>query len=247
MEEWRWWWWPVRGGIFCRPDSFCRVHPLQQPSVPRLPTDPSWTPRESSPPAHTSQYSVGSLWVWRAKFALLDSTCRYRRWTRYSFSHGDSSVVVVAPWRGPRFRANFGEGDTALSIFSRNILFYSRRGARFFEMSSSRSLCLSLFFFWKVDRTLFACFGVGISCSLRWKSVARDCILTSVGRSIKRIKRSTFSGSEWASRSSSRGAKNTVPPVVEINYRHARWLNGRVSGFTLAKDFSLETDVRHRS
>lgn len=33
---WWWWWrWPVRGGIFCRPDSLCRVHPLQQPSVPR--------------------------------------------------------------------------------------------------------------------------------------------------------------------------------------------------------------------
>lgn len=200
-NEWReerwWWWWPVRGGIFCRPDSLCRVHPLQQPSVPR-----HGSFHESSPPAHTSRRSVGTLWVrqslphWIARAGTGGE--------RDLFPFSRRFVVVGNPVarRLPRFRANFGEGDTALSIFFCRYSFFIEKlksgGSILRDVVFSLSFPFSFSFFgkWIVLCSLVGIVGIS-SCSLRWKSVdARLYSRVCLGLSIKRIERDTFSGSE---------------------------------------------------
>lgn len=158
-NEWReerwWWWWPVRGGIFCRPDSLCRVHPLQQPSVPR-----HGSFHESSPPAHTSRRSVGTLWVrqslphWIARAGTGGERDLFPFSRRFVVVEGNPVAR-----RLPRFRANFGEGDTALSIFFCRYSFFIEVEERRVDSSRRRLLALFpllFFIFWKMDRTLFA-------------------------------------------------------------------------------------------
>lgn len=141
-------------------------------------------------------------------------------WSIARAGSGEVSEIFVfsrrarTPWRAslrPRFRANFGEGDTAPSIFSFLFIFFSQ------WIDSSRCHLLPSFFFFLENR----------SCFVRSEFLPRvdEAIVSSSGgwEEIKRIIETRSPEASWQEIRSSRGAKNTVSPLVEINYRHARW------------------------
>lgn len=115
---------------------------------------------ESSPPAHTSRRSVGTLCVrqslphWIARAGTGGERDLFPFSRRFVVVEGNPVAR-----RLPRFRANFGEGDTALSIFFCRYSFFIEVEERRVDSSRRRLLALFpllFFIFWKMDRTLFA-------------------------------------------------------------------------------------------
>lgn len=157
---------------------------------------------ESSPPAHTSRRSVGTLCVrqslphWIARAGTGGERDLFPFSRRFVVVEGNPVAR-----RLPRFRANFGEGDTALSIFFCRYSFFIEKlksGSILRDVLFSLSFPFSFSFFgkWIVLCSLVGIVGIS-SCSLRWKSVdARLYSRVCLGLSIKRIERDTFSGSE---------------------------------------------------